>query len=674
MKAKILILTSLALFSLSQHAYPEMPKIKRVIIISVDALNSDYLFNCKVNEDFYLTPNIGELIREGCVFKNTTAVMPTLTQVNHVTILCGCYADKVGFIGNVVYDKETHTFRFPWEEPELIKADTIMKSLNRENKNIKTAVIAGKNYVGCPIWAQYTIGPSCISESIKKELPQIKKFPSMFGYMDSPDHWAMDNALAVLKKIDPNMMLLHLPFVDPAQHNFGHASAQALAAISWADYQIGRLIKYLKESNKLKNTLIVFTSDHGQQNVWEKKNLKKILIKAGIKVKVNFSEGNNANIFLEDKTQLNEAVALLKQKDYIDGIWTGDEIDKAHLRTPYTGDIIVSTRSPYEALPFMIHLGGHAGRQERFVPLAFTGPSIKRGEVIEKEASLTDIVPTICALTGWKEPKDVQGNVLPVVDKTNKWTPELSYHFREYTHKRIGYIPIFFFICSIFLFIAVFHKKEVYKLLLFQFDEEITKATVSVPLSLVICFTLLISAVLFTLLCNLFSIPGIQPDSFVTALRFHLWSSAIVLVPYDFFFFSLGIWLLGILIIAIAGARLTKKGNFQKIMCVLPYAAIYLLLFLIIFEIIQLLTPIPYQLVFILFNLFFWTGFILSLTLSIIIFKNLCAATALKSIIIVGIIGLFTIAEFLFMVLYVIFPSYLVSVAPFYNFLYRIIY
>jgi predicted AlkP superfamily pyrophosphatase or phosphodiesterase len=129
---------------LPKQAYADSG-VERVIIISIDSMNNDFVFNDYENPDFQLTPNIGYLLRNGAVFTDAEAIMPTKTQVNHVTIVTGCYADKIGIAGNYVYDRNKTGVLFfqkyiqPWKKPELMKADTIFKAMERENPSYMSA-------------------------------------------------------------------------------------------------------------------------------------------------------------------------------------------------------------------------------------------------------------------------------------------------------------------------------------------------------------------------------------------------------------------------------------------------------------------------------------------------------------------------------------------------------
>ena len=88
-------------------------------------------------------------------------------------IISGAFAEGIGIVGNYVFDPSKRgrlffqNYDYPWRNPELIKADTIFKSMERENPEYTSAVIAGKNYVGCPIWADIQVAPAYTSKTAK---------------------------------------------------------------------------------------------------------------------------------------------------------------------------------------------------------------------------------------------------------------------------------------------------------------------------------------------------------------------------------------------------------------------------------------------------------------------------------------------------------------------------
>lgn len=519
-----IILTSIALAS-AQKA-----PIERVILISLDSMNNSYIFNEWHNKDYKLTPNVGELIRNGASFTRAQTALPSLTQINHLTMVCGCYSDKIGFAGNEGYDpskKGPIAFRFPWKEPDMIKCDTIFKAMERENPDYTTAVVAGKDFVGCPIWADYTIGPACMSDSMKKDFPDIHNFPEVAGW-DSPDAWVMGNALKVLEKKDPDMLFLHFGFIDPAQHNFGNGSAGAWAAVEWADHQVGRLIEYLKNSGKLATTLFVLTSDHGQSNLWKPIDLHDLLVdEAEIGVKFVHA-GPLAYVFLEDPADAERAAEFLEARPEIDGVWYGDGLDDIHIRTPYTGDVVVSFRPPYTGSVFRamgvhlpdISIGAHGAISQSYVPIIFAGPGIRRGVILdddgtaEADATLADITPTIAALTGFPAPDDVQGRVLPVsqpveldapvVGRSQVLGPELTPHLLDEQPRKCSLTVIIFCIISLACLLAICMTKGPEKR--YGFPQSLLA---------VVAIALATTAVLFMQFVELYgSVPGIWPDQY----------------------------------------------------------------------------------------------------------------------------------------------------------------
>jgi hypothetical protein len=94
-----------------------------------------------------------------------------------------------------------------------------------------------------------------------------------------PDHqggdvWATDAALSIMRhEPDWSGMFLSLPGVDKATHMWGGVDdpggpvpmTHMRRATAVADEQVGRLMRYLRRSGLLEDTLVVLTSDHGSQ-------------------------------------------------------------------------------------------------------------------------------------------------------------------------------------------------------------------------------------------------------------------------------------------------------------------------------------------------------------------------------------------------------------------------
>ncbi|MEW5947502.1 MAG: alkaline phosphatase family protein [bacterium] len=521
----------LLLFSFAAHA-----KTERVILISIDSMNNSYVFNEWQNRDFELTPNIGEMVRNGASFARAETALPSLTQINHLTMVCGCYPDRIGFAGNEAYEPSVRgpiRFLFPWKKPEMIKCDTIMKAMKRSDPGFTTAVVAGKDYVGCPIEADYTVGPACLSESVRKEFPEIRPFPEVGGW-DSPDEWVMGNALRILDRKDPDFLFLHLGFVDPAQHNFGNGSTEAWAAVAWADHLVGTLIAYLRESGRLPGTLMVLTADHGQSNLWHSVDLKDFLEKKGIGVEFVHA-GPLSHVFLKNSSDAERAAKLLRRLESVDGAWWGKTLDEIHIRTPYTGDVVVSTRPPYSAGvfrgPFDVRLkapdvGQHGGLAQRFVPLVFTGPGVRRGVILDGEAraTLADVTPTIAALAGLPLPNDVQGKALPVgaVDDPSgagaRTGPDLQPKLISET-PRGGSLAV-----AVFAFIAAAALLGIR-----DGAEGERRRSARQSLLAVIALSLASCAVLFIQFIRLYAgVPGIMPDQFLLGRAPILWGTPVI--------------------------------------------------------------------------------------------------------------------------------------------------
>jgi predicted AlkP superfamily pyrophosphatase or phosphodiesterase len=617
-------------------------------------MNNNFLFNEFDNPDFVITPNLGELVQNGAAYTHGEAVMPTKTQVNHIAIVSGAYSENIGIIGNYVFDTTKtnqlfyQNYDFPWKNPDLIKADTVFQSMERENPEYVSAIIAGKNYVGRPLWADLQICPA-YSSDLADQLG-MHRFPEI-QLWDSPDHWVMDNTLLVLKEIDPDITFVNLAFVDPVQHSFGHGSMESWAALAWADYQVGRLLQYLKDSGKLEHTLIVVTADHGQSNTWERIPIDKVLREKGIRAFV-VADGAFASIFLNDISDLEKTVNVLNDLDCVDGVWYGDGFDEYKINTPYTGDIAISLRPPYEAFskirpPF---LGIHGGLQQRFVPIVFYGPHIKRGELFTT-ASLTDIVPTICQITGYPLPEDSQGeSLIEIFDPELSSASDVRVKLVDYPRYNFSFISLLFLVLSILILIPGY-------MTLRSMNSHVIVVTGGQMNNIIPSMLFALSGVLsigasfYSYIVNLYRVPGIQSDAILVAMDFGVLGSFLISI-------SLVLLLLWYLpwVVRIVIQRLRRRKLMIKIM---PYSLLFLILSQIIFTLINIFINIPYSYAFHIFIFFFFGGLGLTYSHRMYMINKYVEHLRKETIISTFLSGILIASIWFYIMMYLLFPTYL---------------
>jgi len=446
----------------------------------------------------------------------------------------------------------------------------------------------------------------------------------------------MDMALEVIEARDPDVTFIHLPFVDPVQHYFGHGSAEAWAAVAWADAQVGRLLDHLRRSGKLGCTLIVLTADHGQTNIWLPVDPDGMLAEEGIECEV-YPEGPFANIFLRHRGDLARAVGKLEASGIFDGIWYGDLIDSAGLRTPYTGDILVSMRPPFDTMVYFAaapHLGAHGGLSTMTVPIIFFGPSVDRGVISTEQASLTDIVPTICRLTGLPLPRDVQGTVLPVENSAFASAPEIEVSLKESRPGGTGFIPVIFIAIALSLLVAALAQEGNHRILLF--DASVFREKSPGPLTgtaLTISTALSICTAFFVLFHDLYaSVPGILPDAYITSMLPSIHGgSHIIFLPVVSGLMWFGHWSMGGLILWAAARRTVKQGP-GTLLRHLPLTFTPMAVAMGAYTLLHLFTRLPAHPAFLVFQILFWGGMVLTGLWTIVLVQEISGATVRRAL------------------------------------------
>ncbi|KKQ15236.1 hypothetical protein A2858_02700 [Candidatus Daviesbacteria bacterium RIFCSPHIGHO2_01_FULL_36_37] len=289
-------------------------EIKKVILIICDTLRSKNVgcYNKKIKS----TPNIDILSKEGILFKNPYTTI-TCTDPSITAIMTGNYPLTSGLINHGTYVK-------PDEEKNINKHFFLSEILN--SNGFKTAAVdwlgrwhkrgfdyySGKlknDYKKSYPIAQYLPFPLIIRILDKISIKYLKREIFLrFYYALSKDpqipydtaDLVVDKGIDILKSYQKNKLFLYLhlwdahsPHTRPrgiASYIFNNIDDTYNSEIEFMDRQIGRLMDYLKKSGEFKNTLIVLTSDHGE-NLYEHdiplnhENLKEDTVKVPLIIK-----------------------------------------------------------------------------------------------------------------------------------------------------------------------------------------------------------------------------------------------------------------------------------------------------------------------------------------------------------------------------------------------------
>lgn len=201
---------------------PEPAELKFVVLISIDGLRPDAL-------EIADTPTLDALIAAGAYSPTTQAVLPTVTLINHASMLGGMSPDKHGISWNVL-------------DPEAGKINGPTLFSIAHEAGLTSTMVIGKPKL------DHIVLPESVDSFIHP------------GYTDRQ---VVNQSLEIIKIGLPDILFIHLPDVDSEGHATGWMMPGQLQTITLTDGLIGEIVNALQKQDVLKNTLLIITSDHG---------------------------------------------------------------------------------------------------------------------------------------------------------------------------------------------------------------------------------------------------------------------------------------------------------------------------------------------------------------------------------------------------------------------------
>lgn len=434
--------------ALPPAALPQ-PAIRHVIIVSVDGLmpatyGSPDAHGLKI-------PTLREMVGKGAWSEGARSVFPTLTYPAHVSIATGTNPGTHGIVSNIAWDplnKNQTGWRWYAED---VRVPTLWDAA------------AGRDLTAALVWWPATVGaratvlvPEIWRSGTAEDLKLIRalstpgileavaarfaNFSSGFTPPAVKDESLSDIAVHLIETRRPNLLMVHLPQVDHAQHISGLFSQPALAAVENVDRQIGRLIQAAKNAGTWNETALVVVSDHGFARISRSVKPGVLLPKKGLvtldsrgrvtnwKAAVAGS-GGYLYVYVKDAEDRETRRALLEiflplANDPASGIrrvYKQEEIrakggdpsaflalegaDGFELADGYRGSHISNAA-------FAATHGYDPERPEMLASFVIFGPAIAPGKI--EHARLIDVAPTVARWLGLKLDK-AEGTALPII-------------------------------------------------------------------------------------------------------------------------------------------------------------------------------------------------------------------------------------------------------------------
>lgn len=242
-----LILTLTALTALQAAAQTPAKPAPNVVLITIDTLRADHV-GC-YGYTKIKTPNIDGLAADGARFERAFAVVP-VTLPSHTTMLTGTYPMLSGM----------HDF----SANKLSSTQPTMASVLKQSGYATGAVIAA-----AVLDSRFGLNQGFDFYYDHFDFSRLNE--ANLDEMERPGNVVADVALDWVEKNWQKKFFLwmhlydpHYPYNPPEPYKHEYAAQPYDGEIAFADEQVGRLVRYLKEKGIYQNTVIVLAGDHGE--------------------------------------------------------------------------------------------------------------------------------------------------------------------------------------------------------------------------------------------------------------------------------------------------------------------------------------------------------------------------------------------------------------------------
>ncbi|MFQ5873214.1 MAG: alkaline phosphatase family protein [Dehalococcoidia bacterium] len=338
-----------------------MPKI--TVVICIDGLDPEYLEACQA-------PNIRELGKRGFL-KVGSSMMPSVTNVNNVSLVTAAYPESHGINSNYWLDRETGKETY-MESGKYVLAETLFQRAARQGKS--SVLITSKDKLRTLIGDGASIAFS--SEKPTRDVVEAIGEPPQI-YSLEVNGWVIEAASYILS--EGPVDVVYIATTDYAMHTYPPDAPRSQEHVSILDNAIGELVDVHP------GITLLITADHGMSSKSRMVDLKAELARYGIKAKavpiikdryvVHHSNLGGCMFVYLGQGDPREALKILRETSGVQDALTREEAAaKFKLHYGRLGDFMVNGEKdvvfgdPME-IDIPPGLRSHASIHERRVPL-----------------------------------------------------------------------------------------------------------------------------------------------------------------------------------------------------------------------------------------------------------------------------------------------------------------
>ncbi len=346
---------------------------RRALIVCIDGLGPDYLESAP-------TPVIDQMVASGEMVMGT-AVVPTVTNVNNVSIITGKLPRDHGITSNYWIDRTTGREMY-MESVEFLCCKTVLQ--RAKSRGLKTALLTSKK----KLLRLINTGSDYRLSAEKPDSDMVSRLGDAPGIYDPEiNHWLFEALKIVVSEKRPD--ITYCSTTDGAMHKYAPDDERSIEHIAGLD----RILGIIADENP--DLDIYITADHGMSSKKIGIDLQKVFGKKGIKARSlpvikdryvahHRNLGGAAYVFIERSESIFEAMSVLKETRGVEVVCSREEAsERFGLMAERIGDILVLAEKDvvfgeFDSVEVDVSLRSHGSIHEQKIPI-IGYPRLPRG-------------------------------------------------------------------------------------------------------------------------------------------------------------------------------------------------------------------------------------------------------------------------------------------------------